>query len=152
TGIFVFAIALVSIWTGVMVGTREPERYVGFGILNAEGTAGPFPTEVQVGQNITTYFEVTNHLGSEETLKVRVSLANQYSAINFITGVSNATVLAEYSNVLRDGETWHSDPVTVSIDHPGVNLSVTYEVFRLSGTGYEFVPDKVLYFRLNCSA
>ncbi|MHA1731211.1 MAG: hypothetical protein ACTSU5_04675, partial [Promethearchaeota archaeon] len=38
TGIFVFAIALVSIWTGVMVGTREPERYVGFGILNAEGT------------------------------------------------------------------------------------------------------------------
>ncbi len=152
TVIFIFAIVLVAIWTGYLVGTRKPSRYLEFGILNAEGTAGPFPTQVSPGQQFNTSFELTNFLGEEATFEVRVSLASMYSEINFTTGADNVTLLEARKKTLAQGETWRSQPVILSLSSPGVNLSITYEVFRIIEQEFIFVPDNILYFRLNCTA
>ncbi|GAB4315324.1 MAG: hypothetical protein Kow0069_17130 [Promethearchaeota archaeon] len=147
----VVSTVLVVSWTAVMVASRTPERHVNFGILNENGEAGPFPSQVSPGETITTYFEVVNHLGRNATIQVRVSLGTSNSRLNLTTGASEVTGLANFTKTLRDGETWTSDPVNISVATPRDGLLAVYEAYEQTPDGYEFIPNKLLFFRFNCT-
>lgn len=152
TVVLIAGIVIVSTWTIVMVSTRVPDRYVNFGILNANGSAGPFPRTVHPGETLNSSFFLENQLGETRTFQVTVSLASIATTFNLSTGARDAQRLQNYTRTLAPGEQWYSPPVLVQVNQTGTDRALVYEAFVHTPSGYEFLPGKILYFRFNCTS
>lgn len=114
----------------------KPVRYF-FEIypLGAEGIATNYPTEVAVGQPIKVWIGVSNHMGRVEYILVYVKVGANATAIpdDKTLTPSTATPYKQLEYFLMDNQT-QTFPVTLSINKPGINYNLMFELWYYNET------------------
>lgn len=118
----------------------KPARYF-FEIypLGSEGLAANYPTEVEVGQPINVWIGVSNHMGRVEYILVNVKVGANATAIpdDLALTPSSATSYKQIEYFLMDNQT-QTFPVTLTIDSPGINYNLMFELWSYNATAGDF--------------
>lgn len=127
--------------------TPEP-GFVVFGLLNSEGKAENYPTEANVGENISFYVSVENYLNRDFTFKVEI-LTGDNDTILSSTGYENAKSYYNTTQTTKKhGEVWISEMLNVNFTDSGSNqiiITVLWEI--IDNSTKEFY--NILWLRLN---
>lgn len=129
---------------------KPEEEFVQFSLLNDQFEMGNYQTQIQVGHNVTIYFQVQHFYRDNTEYMVKIYQGDQNSTINPSTGVHNATLIQNYTNTLKLNETWLSEPVQVQFNGVGFNQSILLELWQKNdNNNWEFLPTYILTHRLN---
>ena len=79
-----------------------PERYTTIYMLDAQGKAVDYPSNITVNQNATFHIYVVNHLGNTESFQVQEKITTE--PISQLP--ADVTPVNIYAKTLADGETW----------------------------------------------
>lgn len=106
---------------------RIAEPFSELAVLGPEMKIADYPKEIVAGEPFKLYLYVRNYEGKVMYYNVRVKLGNSSTQINE-TEPMNVPVMTRYDVVLLDGDnfTW---PVALSIDEPGVNYRLVFEMW-----------------------
>ena len=146
-------IAGIILISGAMIYTftKPEEPDVLFFILNENQELKDFPTNSSVGENVSIYAFIENHLGYTENFSVRVYRGNTDISINDSIGVSenvNATYLYNYTFTLENEQSMISDMINVSFFETGLN-SLIIELWINTDNGWEYYPNYILFLRIS---
>ncbi|MFW9820530.1 MAG: DUF1616 domain-containing protein, partial [Candidatus Thorarchaeota archaeon] len=118
TFLLIVGILFISSFIVYVILTPEP-GYITMGILNSDKKAEDYPTNANVGENITFYVTVGNYLNRDFSFRVEILKGNNETKIG-ASGSSNATALMNSSTIaLLHGENWISNAFNVSFSQPG---------------------------------
>lgn len=145
TLLLIFGIIIVSSF--IIYNIIKPKSgYITFGILNSEKYAD-FQKECMVGENISLYVFIGNHLNRELNFRLEILRGNNntYLASNQPT---NGSSFLNISNNIFNGVDWISNLINVSFTEPGINKLIIAELWltRVDSTEYFY---NSLYQRLN---
>ena len=146
-------IAGIIIISGAMIYsfTRPEEPDVLFFILNENQELKDFPTNSSVGENVSIYAFIENHLGYTENFSVRVYRGNTDISINDSIGVSenvNAEYLYNYTFTLENEQSLITDMINVSFFETGLN-SLIIELWINTDNGWEYYPIFTLFLKIS---
>ncbi len=147
-------IAGIIIISGAMIYsfTKPEEQDVLFFILNENQELKDFPTNSTVGENVSIYALIENHLGYTENFSVRVYRGNADISINDSIGVSeniNAAYLYNYTYTLENEQSMISDMINVSFYETGINQSIIIELWINEDNAWGYYPGYILFLRLS---
>ena len=140
TGIIIISGAMIYTFTK----TEEPDLL--FFILNENQELKDYQTNSTVGENVSVYAMIENHLGQTENFSVRVYRGNANISSNVSIGVSeniNATYLYNYTYVLENEQSMISDVINVSFSETGLNKLII-ELWINTDNGWEYIPEYIL--------
>ena len=150
-------IAGIIVISGAMIYTftkpEEPDLL--FFILNENQELKDFQTNSTVGENVSVYAMIENHLGNPEDFSIRVYRGNSNMSTNISIGVSenvNAVYLYNYTYTLENGQSIISDMINVSFYETGVNQAIILELWINMDNGWEYIPNYILIQRLSIEA
>ncbi|TFG21795.1 MAG: DUF1616 domain-containing protein [Promethearchaeota archaeon] len=126
---------------------KPKSGYITFGILNSDMSADDYPTNTLVGENISFYIFIGNHLNRELNFRLDVLIGdnNTYLALNHPT--NGSSYLNITSNILN-GVDWISNLINVSFSEPGINRLIIAELWIINADLTEKFYNS-LYTRLN---
>ena len=146
-------IAGIIVISGAMIYTftkpEEPDLL--FFILNEDQELKDFQTNSTVGENVSVYAYIENHLGHTEDFSVRVYRGNTNISINVSIGVSenvNAVYLFNYTYTIENEQSKISDMISVPFYEAGFNQTILLELWINTDSGWEFYPNYILIQRL----
>jgi len=116
---------------------RIVEPFSELGILGPEAKIGDYPRELIVREPFTLYLYVGNHEGRVMYYAVLVKLGNRTTSISNEEPM-DVPVFARYGVVLLDGKNW-TRPVTLSVEEPGVNYKLVFELWAYNEGVRDFV-------------
>lgn len=126
----IIGILVVSGFIIYYILTPEP-GFVVFGLLNEERKAENYPTEANVGENVSIYVSVENYLNRDFNFKVEI-LKGDNNTILSSSGYENASsYINTTQTILRTGERWISEMLNISFLVPGSNqiiIAVLWEI------------------------
>ena len=149
TGIIVISGAMIYSFT------KPEEQDVLFFILNENQELKDFQTNSTVGENVSVYVLIENHLGYTEDFAVRVYRGNSNISTNISIGVSenvNAVYLYNHTYTLKNEKSMISDMINVSFYETGLNQSIIIELWINTENGWEYIPNYILIQRLSIDA
>lgn len=150
-------IAGIIVISGAMIYTftKPEEQDVLFFILNENQELKDFQTNSTVGENVSVYVLIENHLGYTEDFAVRVYRGNSNISTNISIGVSenvNAVYLYNHTYTLKNEKSMISDMINVSFYETGLNQSIIIELWINTENGWEYIPNYILIQRLSIDA
>jgi uncharacterized membrane protein len=131
--------------------TRPSEQYVLFSVLNQDKELGNYPSRVAVGQKISFYFYVENHLSDQMEFNVKIYLGNNSSSINPKVGVINALFLGNYSKMVAEGQNWTSSQIDYQFQQVGSQF-IGLELWQQQDGEWKYVENHTLVLRINVTA
>ncbi len=140
-GIIVISGAMIYTFTK----TEEPDLL--FFILNENQELKDYQTNSTVGENVSVYAMIENHLGKTEDFSVRVYRGNSNISTNVSIGVSeniNATYLFNYTYTLENEQTKISDMINVTFYESGPDQKIILELWINADNGWEYIPNYIL--------
>ncbi|MHA1473573.1 MAG: DUF1616 domain-containing protein [Promethearchaeota archaeon] len=140
-GIIVISGAMIYTFTK----TEEPDLL--FFILNENQELKDYQTNSTVGENVSVYAMIENHLGQTENFSVRVYRGNANISINVSIGVSenvNAAYLYNYTYTLKNEQSMISDMINVPFYEAGLNQTILLELWIYTDNGWEYYPNYIL--------
>ena len=150
-------IAGIIVISGAMIYTftkpEEPDLL--FFILNENQELKDFQTNSTVGENVSVYAMIENHLGYTEDFAVRVYRGNSNISTNVSIGVSenvNAAYLYNYTYTLENEQSIISDMINVSFYETGPDQKIILELWINSDNGWEYIPNYILIQKLSIDA
>ncbi len=150
-------IAGIIVISGAMIYTftKPEEQDVLFFILNENQELKDFQTNSTVGENVSVYVLIENHLGYTEDFAVRVYRGNSNISTNISIGVSenvNAVYLYNHTYTLENEKSMISDMINVSFYETGLNQSIIIELWINTENGWEYIPNYILIQRFSIDA
>lgn len=106
---------------------RVDEPFSEFGVLGPEVKIGGYPRELIVEEPFTLYLYVGNHEGRVMYYVVLVKLGNRTTMISDEEPM-DIQAFTRYEVVLLTEKNW-TRPVTLSIEEPGVNYRLVFELW-----------------------
>jgi len=140
-GIIIISGAMIYTFTK----TEEPDLL--FFILNENQELKDYQTNSTVGENVSVYAMIENHLGKTEDFSVRVYRGNSNISTNVSIGVSeniNATYLFNYTYTLENEQTKISDMINVTFYESGPDQKIILELWINRDNGWEYIPNYIL--------
>ena len=142
-------IAGIIIISGAMIYafTKTEEPDVLFFVLNENQELKDFQTNSTVGENVSVYAFIENHLGYSENFSVRVYRGNANLSVNVSIGVSenvNAAYLFNYTYTIEHEQTKISDMINVPFYEAGLNQTILLELWINADNGWEYIPNYIL--------
>lgn len=144
--LLIFGIIIVSSF--ILYHILKPKSgYISFGILNSEMSADDYPTNASVGENVSFYIFIGNHLNRELNFRLEILKGddNTYLVLNQPT---NGTSYLNISSNILDGLDWISDLINVSFSETGINRLIIAELWTIN-VDYTEKFYNSLYLRLN---
>lgn len=142
-------IAGIIVISGAMIYTftksKEPDLL--FFILNENQELKDFQTNSTVGENVSVYAMIENHLGNTEEFSLKVYRGNSNISINISIGVSenvNAVYLFNYTYTLENEQSMISDMINVPFYEVGLNQTILLELWINTDNGWEYIPEYIL--------
>lgn len=122
-------ITVVAIAVGVeaLLPYRMSEQFSELGVLGPNMKIADYPKELVAGENFTLYLYVGNHEGHVMYYRVLVKLGDNTTKISE-NEPSDAEQLLQREVILQDGGNWTA-PITLSIDRPGLNQRLIFELW-----------------------
>jgi uncharacterized membrane protein len=122
-GLVIAIIASLSVMVYAFTVPKTGEKFTEFYILDVNGTAGDYPTELRIGENGNLIIGVVNHEQTTVSYMMVVELAKVNYVLNNTTGqeepVELSRIRIESDNTTLDhDETWEN-PFSFSIDEAG---------------------------------
>jgi len=140
----VMAVVLaVLVIVGVFAGSqtffagRVVESFSELGVLGPKMKIGDYPRELIVDESFTLYLYVGNHEGRVMYYALLVKLGDRTTSISDGEPM-DVSVFARYEIVLLDGKNW-TRPVTLSVEEPGVNYRLVFELWTYNEGVRDFV-------------
>jgi len=115
---------------------RVVEPFSELGLLGPKMKIGDYPRELIVRESFTLYLYVGNHEGRVMYYAVLVKLGNRTTSISDEEPM-DVPVFARYEVVLLDGKNW-TRPVTLSVEEPGVNYRLVFELWTYNEGVHDF--------------
>jgi uncharacterized membrane protein len=128
--------------------TRPNEQFVLFSVLNQDEQLGNYPTQLHIGESITFYFYIENHLQRTAEFNVRMYLGNETSIILPTTGIANASLIGNYTQTLENNNNWTTNALSYTFDQVGVQF-IGLELYEKSTNGWQYFENYTLFLRLN---
>ena len=142
-------IAGIIVISGAMIYTftkpEEPDLL--FFLLNENQEMKDYQTNSTVGENVSVYAFIENHLGNTENFSLRVYRGNANISINASIGVSenvNAVYLFNYSYTIENEQSIISDMINVPFYEAGLNQTILLELWIKTDNGWEYIPNYIL--------
>ena len=123
----VITVIAAIVGVGTFLPSRTSERFSELGVLGPNMKIGDYPRELVTGENFTLYVYVGNHEGHVMYYRVLIKLGNETDSISEDEPV-NAEVLLSRDFILKSGGNY-TKPVTLSIDKPGINQRLVFELW-----------------------
>jgi len=141
-------IAGIIIISGAMIYTftKPEEQDVLFFILNEKQELKDFQTNSTIGENVSVYAYIENHLGYTENFSVRVYRGNPNISINVSAGVSenlNAAYLYNYTYTIENEQSKITEMINIPFYEIG-NQTIILELWINSDNGWEYYPNYIL--------
>ena len=126
---------------------KPKSGYITFGILNSDMSADDYPINTSVGENISFYIFIGNHLDRDLNIRVEILTGdnNTYLALNQPS--NGSSYLNITSNILKNFE-WISSLINVSFSESGINRLIIAELWIINVNFSEIFYNS-LYMRLN---
>ena len=121
----------------VLSASRIVEPFSELGILGPNMKLGDYSREVRIGERMDLYLYVGNHEGTVQYYRVLVKLGDQSMNVSD-TDPLDAPVLASYEMILLN-ESNSTTPITLSVNKPGLNQRLVFELHRLDTASQVFV-------------
>ena len=121
----------------VLYASRIVEPFSELGILGPNMKLGDYSREVRIGERMDLYLYVGNHEGTVQYYRVLIKLGDQSSNVSD-TDPLDAPVLASYEMILLN-ESNSTTPITLSVNKPGLNQRLVFELHRLDTASQVFV-------------
>ena len=112
------------------------QKFSELGVLGPNQTISGYPTSVTVGQQISLYGYVGNHLDEPSYYQVLVKLGNQSTQISNSTSAS-APELSTYYHVLANNQSWIF-PINLTMSKNGINQRIIFELWAYNDTTSSF--------------
>jgi len=141
TGIIIISGAMIYTFTK----TEEPDLL--FFILNENQELKDYQTNSTVGENVSVYAMIENHLGQTENFSVRVYRGNANLSVNVSIGVSeniNAAYLFNYTYTIEHEQSKISDVINVPFYEAGLNQTILLELWINTDNSWEYIPNYIL--------
>ncbi|MBA7580777.1 hypothetical protein ES708_22671 [subsurface metagenome] len=142
-------IAGIIVISGAMIYTftkpEEPDLL--FFISNENQELKDYQTNSTVGENVSVYAMIENHLGYTEDFSVRVYRGNSNISINVSIGVSenvNAAYLYNYTYTLENEQSMISEMINVPFYEAGLNQTILLELWINTDNRWQYYPDYIL--------
>lgn len=131
-------ITVVAIAVGVeaLLPYRMSEQFSELGVLGPNMKIADYPKELVTGENFTLYLYVGNHEGHVMYYRVLVKLGDNTTKISE-DEPSDAEQLLSREVILQDGGNWTA-PITLSIDKPGLNQRLIFELWIYNPESHQF--------------
>lgn len=122
-------LVVVGVFAGsqTLFASRVVEPFSELGVLGSEVKIGDYPRELIVKEPFTLYLYVGNREGRVMYYAVLVKLGNKTTSISDEEPM-DVPAFARYEVVLLDGKNW-TKPVTLSVEEPGVNYRLVFELW-----------------------
>lgn len=128
--------------------TPEPP-YHEFFILNAERKGENYPTEASIGENITFYVGVENHLEKDLTFNVKIFKGNESTDLTKQEDINADLNQTIGNHSIKNGEEWVSSALNISFYEPG-NRTIIAQLYEVQGIEEKYL--NIVYIRLNITA
>jgi uncharacterized membrane protein len=137
-GALLVALVLMGLLAGgsYWIEHRVSEPFSELGLLGPNQKIGDYPKTLLVNQNFSLFLYVGDHEGRAMYYDVRVKLGDDSSVVNETVSLASP-VLYDYRVMLTDNGTW-LQPVSLSIDRPGTNLRLVFEMWVYNTTLGDF--------------
>jgi uncharacterized membrane protein len=113
------------------------EPFSELGVLGPNQKIGGYPTNVTVGQQFTLYGYIGNHEGRPSYYQFVVKVGNQSTAVSNSTTARAPTIFVRYQ-LLNDNSSV-TFPLTLSLQSPGINQRIIFELWSFNSTTSQFV-------------
>lgn len=105
------ALVIIGSMLVIQFATYQPERYTGFGLLNQEEQAGPFPANMTYNASLITYTTVANREGNVELYQIEVYIGNASTTVDPVKGIVSGRFLALFQEFVINGQDWEQQIV-----------------------------------------
>ena len=129
--VVIVGLAAAIIFLAVVPGPDD--RFTEFYLLNSDGKASDYPSDLSAGQSATVTIGVVNHEGG--TASYRIQVTDDGAIINSIE-----------TGPVQDSQTWKKK-VSFTLNTPGDNRTVAFQLF-LTNESVPHIKDPLLL-RLN---
>jgi len=131
-------IGIIVISGFIIYNLLNPEPgFVTLGILNSEKRAENYPTNAMVGQNISFYITVENHMKRDFSFRLEI-LRGDHKTVLTPSGSINATSYYNTTKItLVHKQFWMSEMLNVSFSQPGPNQKIIAELWEIHSSGIE---------------
>jgi uncharacterized membrane protein len=132
-GLVIAIIASLSVMVYAFTVPKTGEKFTEFYILDANGTAGDYPTQLSIGENGDLIIGVVNHEHTSADYMIVIDLVKINFIMNNTTGVEEPLELSRasigYENLtLNHDETWEN-PFSFSVDEAG-DFKVEFQLYK----------------------
>ncbi len=144
-------IGIITVFGFVIYYIMTPEEgFVIFGILNENQEAENYPTNATIGENVSFFINVENHMKRDFSFFIKILKGDNTTVLNESggNGEENKT-LGPFS--LHDGQSWMSDKLNISFWDTEHNRKII--IFELwEGQEATVKIFNILWLRLNITA
>jgi uncharacterized membrane protein len=129
---YLLIIGIIVVSGFVVYSILNPEPgYVSIGILNSDKEAGNYPVIVEVGNNVSFYLTVDNHLSRVFSFRIEIltgntSLISRPSNPLYTKSLLNTSII-----VLETQKGWVSDRFDIAFTEPGENQTIITELWEI---------------------
>jgi uncharacterized membrane protein len=136
----------------VYTSNRPEEKDHLFFILNENQDLKDYPTSCLVGENISLFTYIENHLGETNEFKVKVFRCIENTTMQSdidLQNNSNATYLQSQTFKLDNKQSIISDSFNVSFVESGRKQILIFELWIFTNSIWQFVPDYSLNLKID---
>jgi uncharacterized membrane protein len=133
------ALVIISSMIAIHFITYKPERFTGFGLLNSNREAGPFPANVSYDASLQLYTTISNHEGTTQHFKINVTLGQASTTVDPLLGVMGGARLGQYESIVAEQQDWE-ESIILRFNETlvGDNKKVFFELFLYNTTTSAF--------------
>jgi len=125
-------IGIIVISGFILYALFNPEPgYVTLGILNSDKKAEDYPTQANIGENISFYVTVGNYMKREFQFSLEILKGNEDTTLNSTGSYNAESFFNTTKEILAHSDTWISNMLNVSFSQPGANQSIIVELWEL---------------------
>ena len=134
--LIIIAVYGVLVAAPIVLGNRVVEPFSELGVLGPEMKLGDYPREVNSGESFDLFIYLGNHVGELSYYRVLVKLGD--SGLNVSdTEPYRGELRDSFDYILLD-ETNVTIPITLSLDDPGLNQRLVFELTRFDGENFVY--------------
>ena len=125
----------------VILGDRIVEPFSELGVLGPNMKLGDYPREVEAGEEMSLYLYLGNHEGRPTYYRVQAKLGDRSMNVSDAEPYPGV-IISSYRHVLED-EANYTRPIVISVNDPGLNRRLVFELQKYDPDAGGFVYDGV---------
>lgn len=125
----------------VILGDRVVEPFTELGVLGPNMKLGDYPRTIETGEPLNLYLYIGNHEGTLSYYRVMVKRGIQSLNVSDSTPYPGETII----NIekLLENEENNTSPITFSLNEPGINQRIVFELYKYSTQTRNFEYDGI---------